>query len=120
MEPERRKQIFLVVLGLLLAIVGYRAWSTPPATSPLSNGPVRTGPAAGQSLSDGAAPFDVHLKQLQDNQREPVEGTRNLFRFRPKPTPAAREASAALAVPSGPPPPPPLPPITLKFIGVIE
>jgi hypothetical protein len=120
MEPERRKQILLVVLGLVLAAFGYRAWSSPP---PSSGGPaqaVRSGPTAGRPPAETPATFDVHLRQLQENRRESVEGTRNLFRFRPKPPPAASLASSAAAVPSGPPQPPPLPPITLKFIGVIE
>jgi hypothetical protein len=119
MEPERRKQIFLIVLGLILAIFGYRAWSSAPASPGVRAGTVRTSPT-GQPPTDTAATLDVHLRQLQENLREPVEGTRNLFRFRPKPPPPASLASSAPAVPSGPPQPPPLPPITLKFIGVIE
>src|SRR5262245_42809143 len=119
MEPERRKQILLIVLGLILAVFGYRAWSSAPASSGAPAGAVRSGPTAGQPSAGAASTFDVHLRQLQENLREPVEGARNLFRFRPKPSPAASLASAP-AVPSGPPQPPPLPPISLKFIGVIE
>jgi hypothetical protein len=120
MEPERRKQILLVVLGLILAFFGYRAWSSAPASPGASAGTARPGPTAGQPSTDTAPAFDVHLRELQENRREAVEGTRNLFRFRPKPPPSASLASSAAAVPSGPPQPPPLPPITLKFIGVIE
>src|SRR4029450_10237520 len=120
MAPERRKQILLIVLGLILAVFGYRAWSSAPASSGAPPGVARTDPTAGQPSAGTAATFDVHLRQLQENDREPVEGTRNLFRFRPKPPPTASLASSAPAVPSGPPQPPPLPPITLKFIGVIE
>jgi hypothetical protein len=120
MEPERRKQILLIVLGLILAAFGYRAWSSAPASSGAPAGVARTSPTAGQPSAGSAASFDVHLRQLQENRRDPVEGTRNLFRFRPKPPPTASLASSTAAVPSGPPQPPPLPPISLKFIGVIE
>ena len=74
-----------------------------------------------------AAP-DVHLERLEAERPKPGEADRNLFRFKPKPLPpppprpAPAPVSVApppVAVPSGPPPPPPLPPITLKFIGLI-
>ena len=51
---------------------------------------------------------------------------RDLFRFRAKPVPppAPRQAVATAPpqaiVPSGPPPPPPLPPIPLRFIGLMD
>ncbi len=57
---------------------------------------------------------------------KPTTGDRNLFRFKGR-TAAAPAASAGRlpplpppAVASGPPPPPSVPPITLKFIGVVE
>ena len=57
---------------------------------------------------------------------KPGEVERNLFRFRAKPAPPPPPRTAVVVpspqpvVPSGPPPPPPLPPIALKFIGVLE
>jgi hypothetical protein len=56
-----------------------------------------------------------------------VDAARNLFRFKPKPPPpppASTQREQATPppaqVPTGPPPPPPLPPIALKFIGLVQ
>ncbi len=58
-----------------------------------------------------------------------MEATRNLFRFKPKPLPPPpppprreqlRPRRRRPPPPTGPPPPPPLPPIALKFIGLVQ
>ena len=69
---------------------------------------------------------DVNLEALRPSAAEPPKVTRNPFRFyQPPPPPASpskvvkapEPAFVAPPVPAGPPPPPP---ITLRFIGLIE
>jgi hypothetical protein len=128
MAAERRWEIVLGVLGLVLAFTLYRAWSTTSAVTLLtSNGstgvPVsatrRPPPAA-------AAALDVHLKELDMERPKPALGNRNLFRFKPKALPAppppppqvSSAPTAIVGIGSGPQAPGP-PPIPLKFIGLI-
>ena len=70
----------------------------------------------------------MHLQALEDERPQPINGERNLFRFKPKPlpppppppsTPLTRPSPIDV-VPAGPPPPPALAPIGYKFIGVVE
>ena len=131
METERRRQILLGVLLVVLAGVGYRSWSATSTVPPsASNGGASRPVASGRPAARSAEAPDVHLKELEADRPKPVDAARNLFRFRPKapppPPPAARiERPVAVApppivqppVPAGPPPPPP---ITLKFIGIME
>lgn len=124
MEPERRRQILLAVLVVvLIAVVAYR-FGGPGATSeapPQASN--RTERARGGSAPASAASTDVHLEALDADRTKPGPTERNLFRFKPKPPPPPPPASAvapAPVVPSGPPPPPPLPPIPYKFIGLVE
>jgi len=129
MAPDRRRQILLAVVGVVLVVAVYRAWtgtSTPgPATSNQRTAQV-AGTSRGTPPAAPAAP-DVHLEALKGERPEPGASERNLFRFKPKapppPPPSAvrpRPVETAPAVPTGPPPPPPLPPIQLKFIGIVE
>ena len=138
MAPERRNQLVLAALTVVLAVTGYRAYQSwlPPTVSGTTVFNTAAG-AGGRrpagALSRMAAP-DVHLGALSAERPRPVESDRNLFRFKPKPPPpppAARPgapapqppppaAGAQTAASAGPPPPPPLPPIAFKFIGVVE
>jgi hypothetical protein len=123
---NRAKEIVLALLLVVLAVLGYRAWGNQ-ATSP--NGSSPSNPRAAATTAHGrpapTAP-DVHLEALEGERPAPSDGERNLFRFKPKappPPPSMRPPTPAITdppVPTGPPPPPPLPPITLKFIGVME
>ena len=80
-----------------------------------------------QTGSAAATAPDVHLEQLEAERPKPGDADRDLFRFKPKPPPPPPPSAAGpgrvepspAAAPRGPPPPPPLPPITLKFIGLI-
>jgi hypothetical protein len=69
---------------------------------------------------------DVHLEALNNEWPKPGDTDRNLFRFKPKAPPpppsSPRETQPVIvdSAPPGPPQPPPLPPIGLKFIGIIE
>jgi hypothetical protein len=125
MLPERRRQLLLAVLAVALAVVAYLEW---PRTADRARTTSNGRSAARGSTGGGAATApEVHLKSLEAGHEKPDELERNLFRFKAKPAPPPPPPRQAVAppppepvVPSGPPPPPPLPPIALKFIGVLE
>jgi len=129
MATERRRQIVLGVLLVVLVFVLYRAVTYQPTpgtpgtssgTRPSSNGRART---AGRLTEPPATAPDVHLRALDDERTKPISGDRNLFRFKPKPPPPPPPAPPPIvraAPPIVPPGPPPLPPIPLKFIGIVE
>src|SRR5258708_40265443 len=91
MGTERRRQVLLGALAVVLMIWGYRAWTgTSVAPGPASNdrGAVvnptaRPGGAAAQATG---AP-DVHLQALDADRPKPAAADRNLFRFKPKAPP---------------------------------
>jgi hypothetical protein len=126
MATDRRKQILLGILIVLLGALAYRAVTTSPVSSPSSN-PARASGRGGQGGRGNAmAAPDVHMSALNSERPKPVGGERNLFRFRPKAAPAPPpvagsagppETPALPPAPSGPPPPPP---IALKFIGTVQ
>jgi hypothetical protein len=121
MEPERRRQLVLAVLAVVLAIAIYRVWprpAAPPTAASNARGAAR--PAAGAVVT---AP-DVKLEALQAERPKPHEGsTRNLFRFgaapppteRPQPEPSAPQAPPRPAIAPGRT----VPPIPLKFIATM-
>jgi hypothetical protein len=145
MATDRRKQMLLGALVVVLGAIAFRVWdplalgttsttstttTTPSPTSTTSPGPgsssnsVRgaVAPARAGQTGTMTAP-DVHLNALEGNRPKPVDAQRNLFRFKPKPAPvaAARTAPEVVPVaPPAPPGPPPLPPIPLKFIGTVQ
>jgi hypothetical protein len=124
MTIEKWRPILLAMLAVALAGVVYVEW-------PQSADAVRatsTAKAAGRrtlSATNTLTTPDVHLKSLEEEHTKPGDVDRDLFRFKTRPAPLATRPAAAIApppssVPSGPPPPPPLPPIALKFIGMLE
>jgi hypothetical protein len=126
MATERRRQLLLGAIAVVLALVLYRVWSSTSAGPAPSSNRQGTPAKAAQSGAAVQATPDVHLGALSDERTEPEPSDRNLFRFKtkpPPPPPAPREtqpvatAPGPSAVPSGPPP---LPQITLKFIGIVE
>lgn len=123
MATERRKQLLLGALLVVLAVVSYRAWQPPSAPpGPTSNG---RGAAKAQRKAPAASPTtDVHLEALSEERPKPSNSERNLFRFRPKPPPPpprpAFSPPPVAQAPTGPPLPPPPPPIPYKFIGFAE
>ena len=132
METERRRQLLLAVLAVVLAVVVYYAWpGTSRQSTPSSNQRAAgTSGAVRDRTARGAAPqptTDVHLEALEAERPKPGPTERNLFRFREKPPPpppgAGRGTPAPdvpiITVPTGPPQPPPLPPINLKFLGLV-
>ena len=119
---ERRNQIVLAVLAVVLVIVAYYEWpQTSAAPSPSSN-QNRTGGRARATQPQVTAP-DVHLDALGAERPKPTRVERNLFRFKPKAPPPVpprppdtKPVEVAPPVPTGPPTPPP---IALKFIGTL-
>src|SRR5688500_10721292 len=122
MDPKRRRELALGGAAILLLAIA--AWSLQrgaptggdaPTAASANNPPVR--------LKNPIA--EVDLKALEAERPEPKEGTRNPFRFRPKPAPpqqptavirqqeAAAAAQAAETSVALPPPPR----IALKYIG---
>ena len=129
MANERKKELLLAGLAVVLAVALYRAWTGPSAV-PLSssNEGGQTEAGAIRRPTAAVATPDVHLKSLEAGRTKPTEVGRNLFRFKPKPAPppspppppAAVVRPAAPVNAGGPPLPAPPQPIGLKFIGVVE
>jgi hypothetical protein len=131
-EKTRRQALVLVGVALVLGVVTYVT----------SRGDSPAGAGATPSNRPGTRPekkteppvVDVKLELLQ-TEHDPLEAPeRNLFRFKPKPPPAppprpvapppkpgdaASSGSVPVPVPM-PTGPPPLPPIALKFIGILD
>src|SRR5262249_26513537 len=106
METERRRQILLAAVAVVLAVVAYEAWPRTSGNAPASSNQRRTPPAAttgttggnlkaeneaGKQASAGSRAPEVHLEALDAERPKPGAADRNLFRFKPK----------------APPPPPP-------------
>jgi len=142
METERRRQILLGALAIVLAVLVYQAWprtsaapppasnqrrpAAPPAAAP-SGASVTSRAASAPSGPTGPTAPDVHLEALGADRPKPGAADRNLFRFKPKAPPPPPptmtkpvETVPAASVPTGPPPPPPPPPITVKLIGIAD
>jgi hypothetical protein len=139
MASERRRQLILSALVIVLLAVIYRLWTaTSAAPVAASNRSARgaatarpqaaatAGKGAGADGAQGVQAPDVHLEALDAERAQPGAGERNLFRFRqkapppPPPPPVQQPAVPVNPAPQLPPGPPPVPPITLKFIGIIE
>jgi hypothetical protein len=118
----------LAALAVALIVVIVQMWpGTSTAPGPTSNQAANPRTAkSGQGANTAPGPPVVHLDALQSERPKPESVERNLFRFKqkapPPPAPVASrpEPPPPPVVPSGPPPPPPLPPIALKFIGIVE
>ena len=124
MAPERRNQLVLAGLAIVLAAVAYQQWPRTAIEAPAASNDVR-GTARASAGKPAMAVPDVHLDALGDERPEPASVERNLFRFKPKPAPPLPPATVGRTppvstAPPGPPPPPAVPPIALKFITLIE
>ena len=133
METERRRQLLLAALAVVLASIVYYAWprTSPPSTPSSNQRAAGTSGAVRDRTARGAAPqqtTEVHLEALEAERPKPGPTERNLFRFREKPPPPPPGARGGppepdvpiVLAPVGPPQPPPLPPINLKFLGFVE
>jgi hypothetical protein len=122
--PQSRRNL-AIVAAIAVVVVG--------VTMARDNGPTDAAPTparrAGGPAATATVPVaDVKLELLQQKRPELEEADRNLFRFQPRPAPAAPAAPTpapvaptpvvpAPVVPTGPPPPPP---IGLRFIGLVD
>jgi hypothetical protein len=125
MAANRRTQLLAGLLLVVLGVMLYRAFTTTSAGPlPASNG--RADPASNaRAGNQPAAAPEVHLRALGGEHPKPVKEERNLFRFKPKPPPPPvaalpRPGSTASSLSPEASGPPPLPPINLKFIGILE
>jgi hypothetical protein len=126
MATDRTRRIALGVALVVLAVVGYRAWTTN-TIGGAARSPSGARTAASRSARAAGAPAtapDVHLNSLDDERPKPMTGERNLFRFRPKAAPPPPDViprpGGVRPGPSAPAGPPPVPPIPLRFIGIVE
>jgi hypothetical protein len=124
MAPERRNRIVLlaVLLGILAAVVIYQRSGRPASTVAPASNPKTGGQTTGRGAAATAEAPVVHLPALSDERPKPPGGGRNLFRFRQRAAPPAPAPAETLAQPAPPPPNfgPTTPPITLRFIGIID
>lgn len=125
MSPERRRlAVLLGVLAIVASIAAYQYWPGTPSGAPAARG--GRGPAGRGSSAISVEAPDVHLDALSAEKPKPDgDEQRNLFRFKERvaPPPAAPPPSdnASAPPPSNVPPgPPPLPPIQMRFIGLVE
>lgn len=138
--PVKSRTILLAAaagVALIVALIWTNGGSSATSTSsvpPRAAAPRAPGRGAAEPTSIGV----VNLEALTAERTEPVDATRNPFRFQQRaPTPAPPSALnppsgrgmgapqpavnqtpvfAPPPMPSGPPPPPPIP---LKFIGIV-
>jgi len=116
---RRRREIVLAALAsVIIAVAVYRVRSVSPAADAAEHS--RAGGAAKQQTK---ALIELDLQALNAPRPEPVDSSRDPFRFKPKPPPPAPPAPPRPVTTQpttqsvGPPPPPPIP---LKFIGTLE
>src|SRR5438876_1591442 len=116
---RRRREIVLAALAaVIIAVAVYRVRSVSPAADAAEHS--RGADAAKQQAK---ALTELDLQALSAPRPEPVDSSRDPFRFKPKPPPPAPPAPPRPVTTQpttqsvGPPPPPPIP---LKFIGTLE
>lgn len=129
MARRPRREIVLgavAVLLMALALLSRARWtSDTPGDAPGQTAAARSASQAPQSAWKAAtAVEEVRLDSLEEPRPEPVETTRDPFRFKPGPAPPPPkplpQSQPTGAVPGGPLVPPPVPLIALKFIGIVE
>ena len=124
MERRRQREIAMGAAALaIVAIAVFRISSSSRAPDATAPRPAAATAPRQQPPNQKAEVAAVELDALQAERPEPVDSTRNPFRFTPKPSP--RPPSAAVrpvvpVMPTGPVEPPPPPRIPLKFIGILE
>jgi len=122
MEPERRQR-WLLGLLVVVAVMAATYWLRPtPAGSARAPSNTRAAGRGGAAVPASTTAPDVHLDALEAEHPRPGSTERNLFRFRPKAPPPVPPVATRPPPPTdtaGMPPPPTVPPITLKYIGVI-
>ncbi len=123
-RERRQQQLLATLIVILAAIIVYRVWARP-STGASSTSNARAAAAARRRTgrSQVTAP-DVRLRRLDADRPRPVEGERNLFRFKPKaapaPPPRPVQSGAPAQAPSSAPGVAQPAPIALKFIGIVD
>lgn len=126
MARKRWQEAFLAVLIVVLAGVTVWRWQDDASGAAV---PPPTAPSAMSSRAKAPTTQvpGVALGDLQRERPEPVESTRDPFRFEvrrppppPPPPPMPVRPAGESATPTAPLPPPPPPPIPLKFIGIVD
>lgn len=124
MSPERQRQVLFGVLALLAAVAGWQYFG---ASAPDAPAAVAARRAAAAPIVP-KPPVTVGVSALDAPRSGPADGGRNPFVFgvRQAAVPAASRGPRPTRPDTVPPPifaptgPPPLPPIPLKFIGLVE
>ena len=123
MEPERRQRWLLGLLIVVAAIAAFYWMRPAPAASLRTPSNPRAGGRGAAAAPATATAPDVPPDALEAERPKPGSTERNLFRFKPKapppPPPTAARPGPPPTATGGPPVAPGLPPITLKYIGVI-
>lgn len=129
MAVERRQLVFGGAAVVVLVLVVTWLWPASRAATPSAPtaARVRSGSSrpAGAESQAGSAVAPVKLQSLSETRDQPGGERRNPFRFQPKaapppPKPVGVAPPVTDFKPAPPPGPPPLPPIPLKFLGVVE
>ena len=120
---ERKRQREIAMAAVAAAIIGVAVFRIRSTTSESAAGPAvqRTAAAAQQTSNQKSHVMEVDLEALQTERPEPVDSTRDPFRFKPRPAPPPAPSRQTAPAHSTGPSEPPLPPrIPLKFIGIVE
>lgn len=123
--PQSRTRVLLILLGVVaVGALMYTMWpEAAPRTPPSNQGRDARKP---QPTTGSPGSLEVRLGELKQPPAGSAETTRNPFRFYVKPPPPVAPTKQPPVLkpgdqgPSAPASPPPLPPITIKFIGVLE
>src|SRR5206468_11016824 len=100
MAANRRRQLVLAGLVVVLALVGYRVWlATSAEPSASSNGTATKSTAGRKAAAATPEAPDVHLNALEGARPKPLDADRNLFRFKTKPPPPPPPAPVRVAPP---------------------
>jgi hypothetical protein len=128
---KRQKQLLVGLGAALAALALFQALPLVMGDEPVAANREVAAPAAQPRGAAGRkldAVDQVQLAKLEQEWPAPGETRRNPFTMNAPPPPPSEAPAAgskpaepvAPPVATGPPPPPPIPPITLKFIGVIS
>ncbi len=124
--PSGRPRPWLLVALAVVVAVALISWlpgkSAGPPQRPSNP---RATPRARTVDNVQPADLDVHLESLNEPRPDAESSERNPFRFYVKPPPPAPPPTEGGGGPPPPPPPPPPvetgpPPITLKYIGLLD
>ncbi len=124
MERKRQREILIGVLAaVIVAIAIYRMTTFTAQPASADSSPVAQVSTPAPRTQAGQVPT-VDLEALKGERPQPVDSSRDPFRFKPAPPPPPPVRSPIQpdpsVLPTGPVAPPPPPRITLKYIGVLE